>query len=350
MKPSCFVCLLALACRVRAKTEIEQEFGRFLEKFGKVYKSAAEKAERLAIFTENFNFIEEENLRGLPYTVGMNEFADMSPVEFKAQYLQYETPTSNELYGGLPHLGTHRYSGALLPDAVDWAAKGAVTPVKNQQKCGSCWAFSTTGSLESAWQIATGTLVSLSEQQLMDCSHNGTMGCHGGIIDNSFLFDEGANICTEQSYPYTAQNGSCQAASCTTAIPAGSVTGYKDVASRDTDALKEAVSKHPVTVVIGATDSAFQFYKSGVLTQNSGCGELQNHGVVVVGYGTDSVKGFFHNYNVSYWKVKNSWGSTWGEKGYVRIERGEVSEISVCGIEMSPSYPVVRGKPGQVLI
>merc|ERR1712087_599460 len=128
--------------------------------------------------------------------------------------------------------GTHEYSGALLADSVDWVTKGAVTPIKNQGQCGSCWSFSTTGALEGAWQISTNKLVSLSEEQLVECSKQNN-GCQGGSMDLAFSYEEGVNVCTENSYPYTSgggSSGSCKASSCTTGIPRGGVTGYKDVA------------------------------------------------------------------------------------------------------------------------
>merc|ERR1719210_188888 len=132
------------------------------------------------------------------------------------------------VWNDLPHLGTHVYSGVVLPSSVDWSKKGAVTPVKNQKQCGSCWAFSTTGALEGAWQIATGKLVSLSEQQLVDCDH-GDNACGGGLMQRAFKYAKGHAICTEDSYPYEAKSGACRESSCSVGIPQGSVVGYKNV-------------------------------------------------------------------------------------------------------------------------
>jgi len=168
---------------------------------------------------------------------------------------------------------------------VDWTTKGAVTPVKNQGQCGSCWSFSTTGALEGAWEIATGKLVSLSEQQFVDCDKV-DQGCSGGLMDNAFQFAEKNAICTEQSYSYQGRQGTCQASSCTVGIPSGGVTGFKDVAKDDMQALMEAVAQQPVSIAIEADKSAFQLYRSGVLS--STCGTKLDHGVLLVGYGSDS--------------------------------------------------------------
>jgi KDEL-tailed cysteine endopeptidase len=219
-----------------------------------------------------------------------------------------------------------------LPDSVDWIEKGAVTKVKNQAQCGSCWAFSTTGALEGAWEIATGELVSLSEQQLVDCAKKfQEAGCGGGEMDNAFKYAEQTTMCTETSYPYKAKNGICQASNCSAGIPQGGVVGFKDVAGDDTEALMDAVAQQPVSVAIEADQMAFQLYRGGVL--NGTCGTRLDHGVLVVGYGTEN--------GIDYWKVKNSWGPTWGMDGYLKVLRGKKGP-GECGIKMQPSYPVVK--------
>jgi len=211
------------------------------------------------------------------------------------------------------------------PGTLDWRSKGAVTPVKNQGQCGSCWAFSTTGSVEGAVQIKHGSLISLSEQCLMDCSKAyGNMGCSGGLMDNAFKFAEANGIATEAAYPYTAKDGTCKAY---TMSANSKITGYKDVATKNPTALGTAVDIGPVSVAIEADQAVFQNYKGGVIT--AGCGQSLDHGVLVVGYGTDPTQG-------DYWTVKNSWGVTWGEAGYVRITRNS----DQCGIENEPSYPI----------
>merc|ERR1711988_1550213 len=216
---------------------------------------------------------------------------------------------------------------ADVADSMDWVSKGAVTPVKNQQQCGSCWAFSTTGAIEGAYFVASGKLESLSEEDLVQCDHNGDQGCSGGLMDNAFSWVSENGICSESSYPYTSgsgRTGTCQKG----CSPVVTITGHTDVPARNEDALKAAVSKQPVSVAIEADKSAFQLYRSGVLDSAS-CGTQLDHGVLVVGYGTDGK---------DYWKVKNSWGATWGEEGYLRMVRNK----NMCGIAQQPCYLAER--------
>jgi len=314
--------------------EIVREFEHFVNKFEKTYDSILEKEARLKAFAENYLYIQAENAKGHSYELGINEFADMTSDEFALTHLGLEQPKN--MWGDLPNLGTHLYSGAPLPKSVDWRQKGAVNPVKNQAQCGSCWAFSTIQAIEGAWQIATGKLLSLSEQQLVDCAKSfGNQGCNGGLMDNGFKYAKQAALCTEESYPYKGKNGICQAQSCTNGIPNGGVTGYKDVNPMDTNALMEAVAQQPVAIAIEADKMVFQLYKGGVL--NATCGTKLDHGVGLDGYGTENGQ--------DYWLVRNSWGPSWGEKGYIKLLRGKPG-AGECGLKSQPSYPVVSGKPG----
>ena len=200
------------------------------------------------------------------------------------------------------------------------------------QCVGSCWSFSTTGALEGAWKIAGNPLTSFSEQQFVDCDKVDS-GCSGGLMDNAFKFAEANAICTEDSYPYKARAGTCAASSCTVGLPKGDVTGYKDVSKDDEQALMEAVNQQPVSIAIEADKMAFQSYRSGILSTT--CGSSLDHGVLLVGYGSENGK--------DYWKVKNSWGTTYGEDGYVRLFRGK-GGAGECGLLSGPpSYPVVSG-------
>uniref|UniRef100_A0A7S2G203 Peptidase C1A papain C-terminal domain-containing protein n=1 Tax=Haptolina brevifila TaxID=156173 RepID=A0A7S2G203_9EUKA len=278
-------------------------------------------------FELNDAIIAKTNAQNLTYTLGHNEFSGYTWDEFKRIHM-------SELFLNRAPKNVQRVHikqpGYQLADSVDWVTAGAVTPVKNQGRCGSCWAFSTTGSVEGAMQIASGKLISLSEEDLVQCDHNGDNGCQGGLMDNAFEFIKtSGGIATEAAYPYTSGSGvtgTCSSAKA--ASKAVTVTGFTDVPKEDEDALKSAVAKQPVSVAIEADKSVFQLYKSGVLDSTS-CGKQLDHGVLVVGYGTDSASG------KDYWKVKNSWGATWGESGYLRMVRGK----DQCGISQSASYP-----------
>lgn len=308
----------------------EQAFERFVQRHRKLYHSDEERLSRFETFKANLDYIEAENAKGHSYTLAVNAFADQTPQEFAAHHFGIGGPPT-KLYGRAPHLGSDLYSGSPLPESVDWTAQGAVTPPKDQGRCGSCWAFSSTGALEGAWQIATGDLVSLSEQQLVDCAHNGNLGCQGGGMDSAFEYLESHAVCSEATYPYLEKEGRCAELNCTAGIPRGAVVGFKDVPHQDMNALMEAVAQQPISVAIEADQLAFQLYSSGILSQN--CGAALDHGVLLVGYGTEG--------DEEYWKVKNSWGASWGEQGYIRIKRG-VPKDGECGIKDGPSYPVVR--------
>jgi len=218
------------------------------------------------------------------------------------------------------------------PTTVDWSTKGVVTPVKNQGQCGSCWAFSATGSTESAIAISTGKLNSLSEQQLVDCSDNdGNKGCNGGIMQDAFKYiEQNGGLCSEEEYPYKGVDGTCKSSSCGTKYDA--IKTYGDVTKDNEDDLETATVKQPISVAVEADQSTFQFYSKGTIMTGN-CGTKTDHGVLIVGYNNEA--------STKYWIVKNSWGVTWGDEGYCYIckdcdKNGAEGE---CGINTDPSYP-----------
>ena len=261
-----------------------------------------------------------------PVQVGLNQFADLTQAEYAAQYLRPINTTRQRNFVVLPE--SNELAGSL-----DWRAKGAVTPIKNQGQCGSCWSFSTTGSVEGVVQIATGTLVSLSEQQLVDCSGSfGNEGCNGGLMDDAFKYIiANGGLDSEADYAYTARDGTCNKAK--EAKKVGSITGFADVPQNNENQLIAAVNKNPVSVAIEADQQAFQLYKSGVF--DAACGTQLDHGVLAVGYGTESGK--------DYWIVKNSWGTTWGDQGYILMAQHKGAS-GICGINMMASYPTKTGE------
>jgi hypothetical protein len=294
-------------------------FVQWAKQYNKNY-DVEEVFERMKIFSKNMGMIKAHNEANVGWTMGMNEFGDLTAEEFASHYHGLLPPRSEYLRSK----NAPTFPKDLKPlDSIDWTTKGAVTPVKNQGQCGSCWAFSTTGSIEGAHEIATNKLVSLSEQELVDCAgSSGNQGCNGGLMDNAFEWVIKNGLCEEGDYPYKARGGFCQKSKCKAAAH---ITGYKDIPKGDEDALKTAVNLTPVSIAIEADQSSFQFYSGGVM--DGICGKKLDHGVLLVGYGTDGGK--------DYWKIKNSWGASWGESGYIRVIRGK----DQCGLADAASYP-----------
>jgi C1A family cysteine protease len=308
-----------------------RQFYDFQERFSRKYENIQELEARFDIFRTNLRNIILHNLDvNQNFTMGINQFTDLTPQEFKDQFV-------GGLRSELGSYGCKSFSSDAsgAPSSIDWRTKGAVTSVKDQGQCGSCWSFSATGAVEGAWAISSGKLVDLSEQELVDCATGfsyGSHGCSGGQMEGAFKFIIENGQCSLSSYQYisgtTKTGGVCQKCSAVAHI-----SSCSDVKPNDQNSLKAAVTQQPVAIAIEADTRYFQSYSSGVLTSSS-CGTNLDHGVLIVGYGTEN--------GIDYWLVKNSWGTSWGDNGYVKIARSKsTSDPGICGIAMNPSFPSV---------
>jgi len=326
-------------------------FDEYLVDFHKSYPES-QMGYRRSIFNKHLAMIRKQNAdANASYHLHVNDFTDADPDEFR------------KMTRGHNHAARARRANALtglrspgpapsdenflrtLPDSVDWRKKGVVTPVKNQGGCGSCWAFSTAETAESHLAIATGKLLTLSEQQLVACAPNpdqcgGTGGCEGSIQPLGFKYIEGAGLALESEYPYQGVDTQCDATR--TAKKAMTISGQVDLPTNNYTALIQAVANvGPVAISVDA--SAWQLYGGGVF--DGTCGADIDHAVQAVGYGTDNGK--------DYWLVRNSWGSGWGEEGYIRIFRSSSPECATdktpadgFGCKGGPSSIQVCGKCG----
>jgi len=307
--------------------ELDTHWAHYKRQFGKHYDETQDIIRRVA-WEKSVAMIQEHNLGAdmgeHSFHLGINQFADMIDNE-AAQLRGYRM--SNRPRNGSAFLVPNN---VVIPDAVDWRDHGYVTPVKNQANCGSCWAFSATGALEGQHFRKTKKLVSLSEQNLVDCSTNwGNNGCNGGLMDNAFQYIyDNKGVDTETSYPYEARDDTCRFKK---ENVGSSDNGYIDVETGDEDQLKLVVATFgPVSVGIDASQSTFHFYNGGVYEEEDCSSENLDHGVLVVGYGSEDGK--------DYWIVKNSWAESWGLNGYIKMAR---NKGNMCGIATAASVPLV---------
>lgn len=317
-------------------------FDEWRQEFNRTYVSIEEEGHKFITWLDNWHKILKHNHEsGASYTLRLNQFGDMTSQEFrdyvhgpKGSCLKRkprgETPIV--LNAAASYNQNKGISVAANPTTVDWRTKNVVTPVKNQGSCGSCWAFSSTGSIECRVAIATGVLNSLSEQQLVDCSGSyGNDGCSGGLMDDAFKYVEASGgLCTEAEYPYKGVDGICTSSTCGTKYDP--ISSYSDVKSDNEADLETAVSQGCVSVAIEADQLAFQYYSGGIL--DTTCGTELDHGVLLVGYNNEET-------DSEYWILKNSWGTSWGIQGYAYLckdcnKNGNEGE---CGVNREPSYP-----------
>jgi C1A family cysteine protease len=298
---------------------MEFKFMQYVAEHGKQYTDAAEYMLRFNIFQQTEDFINMHNASGETHTVGHNFMSDWTVAErsnlLGLKNMPRQAPKDVKIYP------------APNGDSKNWVDDGAVTPVKDQGQCGSCWSFSATGGLEGAYFVAGNTLTSFSEEQLVECAGlaYGNMACYGGWYYSAWDYLKSNEAMTEDDYPYTSGNGGWSTCEYDSSVGVTNVKSYAAVTSNDPDQLAAAIDTQPVSVAIEADKLVFQFYSSGVITGDS-CGTTLDHAVLAVGYGTED--------GTDYFLVKNSWAETWGDAGYVKI--GRTSGSGVCGINEEP--------------
>jgi len=325
---------------ILANTPFLDKFENWINEFRIQFQSKTHFYDVLKKWIINDQYIDIINNENKSYQLGHNQFSGMDEFEFIQYVIKNPIIQSSRYQLPIPPLSVEFENTTLdnPPLSVDWVSAGAVSPVKDQGQCGSCWSFSTTGALEGIYYIKTGKLIPFSEQQLVDCDtlKNGGRdhGCNGGLMDNAFAWiSKNGGLCSEDVYPYISGDGTTEACKkdCEN-VPKSKIQTWVDVEPTDM-ALMGAIAQQPVSIAIEADQRDFQLYKSGVFTGK--CGTTLDHGVLVVGYGTEE--------NQDYYLVKNSWGITWGLGGYIKLGRGPQynNGQGQCGILLEASYPVL---------
>jgi len=320
------IIVLLFAFLAIANAVSRYEFDQFISKHNKNYQSTKEYEYRYTVFENNAKRVDALNAGLASPVYGITKFMDLTPQEFKARYLMSK-PIVPRQEDGTPGVVVPTYNHVdTLPTSFDWRDKSAVTPVKNQEQCGSCWAFSTTEEIESMWILSGKTEVLLSEQQIVDCDKTDD-GCGGGDTPTAYEYVISAGgLETEADYPYVARDTRC---TFDKSDIAASITGWsyitKSPASNETKMQTDLVASGPLSICVDA--ASWQFYKSGVITKN--CGQQLDHCVQVVGYNAEG--------SVPYWIVRNSWGTDWGLEGYLEVEMGK----NMCGIADEVTIAVV---------
>ncbi|KAL8244273.1 hypothetical protein R6Q59_003946 [Mikania micrantha] len=309
-------------------SSISDIFQQWRQQHGKSYSTEEEYFYRFNVFQDNYDYILRHNTNSSSsYTLSLNAFADLTHHEFKLARLRGLSDSGDLIR--LNRGGSLIHSSANLPKSLDWREMGAVTNVKDQGSCGACWSFSATGAMEGINQIVTGSLISLSEQELVDCDRSFNNGCEGGLMDYAYEFViKNKGIDTEEDYPYQGRATTCNKNKLKTHVV--TIDGYKDVPENNEDQLLQAVAAQPVSVGICGSERAFQLYSKGIF--NGPCSISLDHAVLIVGY--DSKDG------VDYWIIKNSWGRSWGMDGYMYMARNIGDSNGLCGINMLASYPI----------
>jgi len=308
--------LVACVSAVTLNGGVTEAFGRFMKEYGKSYDSVEEYAERLGVFAENMERVAKMNAEHVlingEAVFGVTKFSDLTPEEFKATYLTYR-PSNRTRDVKDPVI-----EGPIAND-IDWVSKGAVTPVKDQGRCGSCWAFSATAAIESYAKLSGEYgLEVLSAQQINSCDKRDG-GCNGGNTETAYEYVKGAGGIEKNSdYPYTSGGGSTGRCKFESSKIAVTITGYKSV-SRGESALKNALNVGPASLCLAA--SSWQSYRGGILER---CDNQVDHCVQGTGYSGSS-----------YWRIRNSWGTGWGESGFIRLAQGS----DLCKVSDDTTYP-----------